>query len=65
LNPSNEKKIADIAEADKVNSLWISNMLYLIFIVITYTQYKNNNKHDHYTCVPLWITLLWENNLNT
>lgn len=56
LNPTNEKKIADIAEADKVIFLWISNMLCLIFIVITYTEYKNNNKHDHYICVPLWIT---------
>jgi hypothetical protein len=40
LNPTNEKKIADIAEADKVDSLNL-NIHFVVIIVIIYTASKN------------------------
>jgi hypothetical protein len=40
LNPANEKKIADVAEADKVDSLNL-NINFLFIIVIIYTASKN------------------------
>jgi hypothetical protein len=51
LNPANEKKIADIAEADKVDSLNFN--IHFLIIMITYTASKNKMKQNHYICVFL------------
>jgi hypothetical protein len=50
LNPANEKKIADIAEADKVDSANL-NIHFLFILVITYAASKNKMKQSHYICV--------------
>jgi hypothetical protein len=49
LNPANEKKIADIAEADKVDSVNLNRHFHII-IMITYTASKNKMKRNHYIC---------------
>jgi hypothetical protein len=41
LNPANETKIADVAEADKVNCL-NGNVLCLIIVMITHIANKEN-----------------------
>jgi hypothetical protein len=41
LNPANERKIADVAEADKVNCV-NGNLLCLTIVMITNTANKEN-----------------------